>query len=62
VKYSGGRFLKQVGGIWVEANDDEAREKVCIAFRSFRSLRRNGKQVDLAGRDSEKETKKQPRG
>jgi hypothetical protein len=64
VKGTGGRFLKQVEGIWVEANGEEAREKVCIAFRSFRSLRKdsNSKQFDLINRDSEKETKKRSRG
>jgi hypothetical protein len=49
VKGVGGRFLKQFGGICVEANDEEARGQIIIAFRSFRSSQKNSKQVDLAG-------------
>jgi hypothetical protein len=46
VKGAGGRFLRQVSGIWMEADDDMAREKVSITFRSIRSVRKDSKQAD----------------
>lgn len=55
VKGIGARFLKQEGGIWVEANDEEAREKICIAFRSFRSYQKDGKNTKFdRGQDLKK--------
>jgi hypothetical protein len=46
VKGVGGRFLRQDGGIWVEADDDMAREKVSVTFRSIRSVRKDSNQTD----------------
>ena len=36
VKESTGRFLKDIGDGWVEADDTEARKKVARLFRTFR--------------------------
>lgn len=36
---SGGRFLKEDGGWWVEVSNDMARQKVSIAFRDARKLK-----------------------
>jgi hypothetical protein len=36
MKNSGGRFLKQDAGGWVEVNDEIAREKVSRSFRNHR--------------------------
>jgi hypothetical protein len=36
VKASSGRFLTQESGVWVEASDDIARQKVSHAFRNIR--------------------------
>ena len=36
---TGGRFLKEDGGWWVEVSNDMARQKVSIAFRDARKLK-----------------------